>query len=161
MGADELILLEDERFDSFDSYFTACVLATAIKKMAKYDIILCGREAADSDAGQVGPGIAEILEFLLYYLPEGWNPGTPDTPAAQKSYDAGEALYNGEDLSAVMSSFGYDMQEPDGLAIRLWPSELPGPGEIKYPPADQFEDSFFSMTMEELIQYAKEIIPGF
>ena len=61
VGADELILLEDELFDSFDSYFTACILAAAIKKAGKYDLILCGREAADSDAGQVGPGIAEIL----------------------------------------------------------------------------------------------------
>ena len=61
VGADELILLEDETFDSFDSYFTACVLATAIKKVGNYNLILCGREAADSDAGQVGPGIAEIL----------------------------------------------------------------------------------------------------
>lgn len=61
VGADELILLEDELFNSFDSYFTAYVLAAAIKKIGKYDLILCGREAADSDAGQVGPGIAEIL----------------------------------------------------------------------------------------------------
>ncbi|MFC2002997.1 electron transfer flavoprotein subunit beta/FixA family protein [Chloroflexota bacterium] len=61
VGADELILLEDDAFDGFDSYFTASILATAIKKIEKYDLILCGREAADSDAGQVGQGIAEIL----------------------------------------------------------------------------------------------------
>ena len=29
--------------------------------MGKYDLILCGRQAADTDAGQVGLGIAEIL----------------------------------------------------------------------------------------------------
>lgn len=61
VGADSLILLEDEVFESFDSYFTAYILAAAIKKMGKYDIILCGRQAADSDAGQVGSGIAELL----------------------------------------------------------------------------------------------------
>lgn len=63
VGADELILLEDETFDSFDSYFTAYVIAAAIKKIGTYDLILCGREAADSDAGQVGPGMAEILDI--------------------------------------------------------------------------------------------------
>jgi len=63
VGADDLILLEDETFDSFDSYFTAYVLAAAIKKIGVYDLILCGREAADSDAGQVGPGMAEIMEI--------------------------------------------------------------------------------------------------
>jgi electron transfer flavoprotein beta subunit len=33
----------------------------AIKKVGAYDIIFCGRQASDWDAGQVGTGIAEIL----------------------------------------------------------------------------------------------------
>lgn len=61
VGADDLILLEDPAFDTFDPYFTASVLATAIKKLGKYDLIMCGRQAADTDAGQVGSGLAEIL----------------------------------------------------------------------------------------------------
>ena len=60
-GADELILLEDDTFEDLDSYSTAYTLAGAIKKMGKYDLILCGRQASDTDAGQVGSGIAEIL----------------------------------------------------------------------------------------------------
>ena len=61
MGADELVLLEDTAFEDGDSWSTAYALAMAIKKMGEYDLILCGRQAADWDAGQVGPGIAEIL----------------------------------------------------------------------------------------------------
>ncbi len=61
MGADELILLEDEAFDEGDSWSTAYALAMAIKKIGEYDLILCGRQAADWDTGQVGSGIAEIL----------------------------------------------------------------------------------------------------
>jgi len=61
MGADELILLEDEAFVGGDSWSTAYALAMAIKKIGDYDLILCGRQAADWDAGQVGSGIAEIL----------------------------------------------------------------------------------------------------
>ncbi len=63
MGADELILLEDEAFDDGDSWSTAYALAMAIKKIGEYDIIFCGREASDWNAGQVGSGIAEILEL--------------------------------------------------------------------------------------------------
>ena len=63
MGADELILLEDEAFDGGDSWATAYALAMAIKKIGEYDIIFCGREASDWNAGQVGSGIAEILEL--------------------------------------------------------------------------------------------------
>jgi electron transfer flavoprotein beta subunit len=61
VGADDLILLEDTSFDTFDPFFIAYVLATAIRKINKYDVILCGRQAADTDAGQVGSGLAEIL----------------------------------------------------------------------------------------------------
>jgi len=60
-GADNLTLLEDELFDDLDSYATASILASAVKKNGEYDLILCGREAADTDAGQVGLGLAEIL----------------------------------------------------------------------------------------------------
>jgi electron transfer flavoprotein beta subunit len=61
MGADELILLQDNAFESGDSHSTAYALAMAIKKVGEYDLIFCGRQAADWDAGQVGSGIAEIL----------------------------------------------------------------------------------------------------
>jgi len=59
-GADELIMLEDQSFGSVDSNTTAYILATAITKIG-YDLILTGRQAADTDAGQVGSGIAEFL----------------------------------------------------------------------------------------------------
>ena len=56
MGADELVLLEDEAFVNGDSWSTAYALAMAIKKIGEYDIIFCGRQAADWDSGQVGSG---------------------------------------------------------------------------------------------------------
>ncbi len=60
-GADELVLLEDEAFADADSYSIALTLATAIRKMGKYDLIFTGIQAADWNAGLVGSGIAEIL----------------------------------------------------------------------------------------------------
>ncbi len=61
MGADDLVLLEDPAYVDGDSWSTAYALAMAIKKVGSYDLILCGREASDWNAGQVGSGIAEIL----------------------------------------------------------------------------------------------------
>jgi electron transfer flavoprotein beta subunit len=61
MGADELVLLDDEAFVDGDSWSTAYALAVAIKKIGSYDLILCGRQAGDWNAGQVGLGIAEFL----------------------------------------------------------------------------------------------------
>jgi len=61
VGGDELILLEDEAFEEGDSWSIAYALAMAIKKVGEYDLVFCGRESSDWDAGQVGLGIAEIL----------------------------------------------------------------------------------------------------
>ncbi len=61
MGADELVIVWDDAFEGGDSYCTAQALAAAIRKIGKYDLIFCGRQAADTDAGQVGPGVAELI----------------------------------------------------------------------------------------------------
>ena len=63
-GADELVKVEDSVLDSsnLDSYGTASALATAIKKIGNYDLILVGRQAADWNAGQTGVGIAYLLD---------------------------------------------------------------------------------------------------
>ena len=61
MGADELILLEDGAFEDLDGYGTVLGLSKAIEKLNGYDLILTGREASDTNAGQTGSGIAEML----------------------------------------------------------------------------------------------------
>jgi electron transfer flavoprotein beta subunit len=63
MGADELILLQDDAFDTVDSFLTANVLATAVRKIGKFDVILCGRQASDWDNAQVPLGLAELLNL--------------------------------------------------------------------------------------------------
>ena len=61
MGADEGILLNDPLFQEEDRSLVAYILARAIKKIGNVDLILCGRQEGDWDAGQVGLGMAEIL----------------------------------------------------------------------------------------------------
>ena len=62
-GADDLILLMDQRFKDLDSSSTAYVLSSAIKKIGAYDLILTGRQAGDWDFGITGLLIAEMLEI--------------------------------------------------------------------------------------------------
>jgi electron transfer flavoprotein beta subunit len=61
VGADELILIEDGVLEDADAYTTAFILSAAVKKVGSFDLILTGRMAADTNAGQVGIGMAEIL----------------------------------------------------------------------------------------------------
>jgi electron transfer flavoprotein beta subunit len=63
MGADEGVLLSDDAFGDSDSYSTAVALSAAIKKIGEFDLVLCGRQAADWDMGATGSAIAETLDM--------------------------------------------------------------------------------------------------
>ncbi len=62
-GADALVLLDNSAFADMDSHATAISLTEAIKKIGKFDLIMTGIQAADTNAGIVGPGIAELLDI--------------------------------------------------------------------------------------------------
>jgi len=68
MGADEGVVLVDQEFDGSDSFGIAHILTKAIQKIGNYDLILCGRQAADWDEGLVGSIIAENLSLPLVTL---------------------------------------------------------------------------------------------
>ena len=61
MGADDAVLLSDRSFAGADTYATSLVLATAIKRLAPFDLVLCGEASADGSTEQVPPSIAEWL----------------------------------------------------------------------------------------------------
>ena len=60
-GADDGILLTDRAFAGADTLATSYAIATAIKKIGDFDIIIGGRQAIDGDTAQVGPQVAEKL----------------------------------------------------------------------------------------------------
>ena len=63
LGADEGVLLSDRAFAGSDTWATSYALATAIRKIGQYDLILCGQMAIDGDTAQVGPEVAGQLDI--------------------------------------------------------------------------------------------------
>jgi electron transfer flavoprotein beta subunit len=63
MGADEAFLLCDRALGGADTLATAYTLAQGIRRLAPFDLVLCGRHAVDADTGQVGPELAERLNL--------------------------------------------------------------------------------------------------
>jgi electron transfer flavoprotein beta subunit len=62
-GADKCILITDRRFAGADTLATSYVLAQAIHKINSADLIFCGRQAIDGDTAQIGPQVAEKIDF--------------------------------------------------------------------------------------------------
>ena len=65
MGADEGFIISDPTFEESDGFGTAYILSQVIKKIGDYNLILCGRQAADSDMGLVGSVIGEYLSIPI------------------------------------------------------------------------------------------------
>ncbi len=63
MGADRVYLITDRAYAGSDTLVTSLILARAIVCLGGADIILAGRQAIDGDTAQVGPQVAEKLDF--------------------------------------------------------------------------------------------------
>lgn len=68
VGGDKAYLITDRKFGGSDTLATGYVLAQAKAKIEelegeKFDLIFCGKQAIDGDTAQVGPQMAENLDY--------------------------------------------------------------------------------------------------
>ncbi|KAF5077733.1 Caffeyl-CoA reductase-Etf complex subunit CarD [anaerobic digester metagenome] len=67
IAADKAFLLTDRAFGGSDTLATSYIISEAIKAVEKiegnFDAIFCGKQAIDGDTAQVGPEIAEYLDY--------------------------------------------------------------------------------------------------
>ena len=112
MGADNLVLAKDDAFGDLDAYATAHVLAEAIRKIERFDLVLCGRQASDWDNAHVPLGVAELL-------------GLPCMTLAQRV----EVVDEGVVVQRVLQD-GYQVLEAGLPALVTVSNEL---GEPRYP----------------------------
>ena len=70
-GADRAILVTDRALAGADTLATSYTLSCCAKTVGDVDLVLCGRQAIDGDTAQVGPQIAEKLNWpQLCYVEE-------------------------------------------------------------------------------------------
>jgi len=113
-GADSSLLVEGDSLDAalLDSFTTAHLLAGAVTKAGEYDLILCGRQAADSNAGMVGLILAQLL-------------GIPAITLAQKVEISGGKVV----VERVLPD-GYEVVEAALPALVTVSGEV---GDLRYP----------------------------
>jgi electron transfer flavoprotein beta subunit len=62
MGADAAVHVNDPALTDGDASTTAEALAAAIQKIGSFDLVLSGRQASDTDGGQVHIGVGTLLD---------------------------------------------------------------------------------------------------
>jgi len=63
MGIGSGVLITDRALAGSDTWATSRALAAVIRKLAPFDLVICGERATDGDTGQVPPGIAAWLDL--------------------------------------------------------------------------------------------------
>ena len=67
IAADKAYLISDRAFGGSDTLATSYIISNAVKKIeeleGKFDAIFCGKQAIDGDTAQVGPELAEHLDY--------------------------------------------------------------------------------------------------
>jgi len=121
MGCDDAILLCDFKFAGSDTWATANAIAAGIKKIGKYDLILCGRQAIDGDTAQVGPQLAEALNL-------------PQITYVQKIESNGNKIKAERELED-----GYEIVETKMPALLTVTKEL---NEPRYPALQGINDAY-------------------
>ena len=60
VGADTLVHISAENINDLDSTQVQKLLAAAVEKIGS-SVVFCGKQAADTNAGSTGPGVAELI----------------------------------------------------------------------------------------------------
>ena len=63
VGADRAVLMTDRAVGGSDTLATSYILACVARTLGPFDIIFCGKQAIDGDTAQVGPQVAEDLDY--------------------------------------------------------------------------------------------------
>ena len=113
-GADELVKVEDERFEShrLDSLATAAVMAETINHFGDVDLILVGRQASDWNNGYMGICLGSILHIPCI------------TFARHVDVQSGAVIVN------RVTDNGYEVVKARLPAVVMVTNEL---GELRYP----------------------------
>lgn len=95
IAADKAYLVSGREFGGSDTLCTSYILSEAIKEIEKrdgaFDMIFCGKQAIDGDTAQVGPEIAEHLDYpQVTYGLEAFVEG--DTVKVKKETDDGAVM---------------------------------------------------------------------
>lgn len=90
MQADRAVRIDGAGFEDADGVATAAALAAAIRaRLSPADVVLCGRQAGDTDGGQVGLLLAEILALPVVANALRATPGPEGTLRVERETDEG------------------------------------------------------------------------
>ena len=117
-GADQAVLMTDPAFAGADTLVTAKCLKECVQALGGFDLILCGRRAADGETGQVGPMLAALLNMACV-------PNITDLQPTDTGWQVQQLVENGtitweaeEPLVVTLCEWSHRLRLPTILGLR-------------------------------------------
>jgi len=115
-GADDAVLLTDRRAAASDTLATSYILSCAVRHLAPFDMVICGRQAIDGDTAQVGPQTAEKLGVCQITYVQSIESLKDDRIVARRNRDDGYEVVEGS-LPALLTVVA-DANQPRPISIK-------------------------------------------
>ena len=119
LGADKAILLNDNLFQDSDTFGTANILASTIKRIGDYDLIFCGNSSFDTGLGQVGPELAALLDIPQITYVESVETVKDGKIRAKAQTDDGYRIIESTIPLTHYSTMTYDQMEQEGILDQI------------------------------------------
>lgn len=116
-GADRVILMTDRRFAGADTLATSYSLSRAVETLGDVDLVFCGRQAIDGDTAQVGPQVAEKLNWPQITYVDCVEELTDESIRARRSLGRGHEVWE-TPLPTLLTVVG-SANEPRPSAAKL------------------------------------------
>lgn len=89
MGSDRAVLISDPLLSGSDTWVTAYVLASFIRREARFDLLVAGERTTDGETGQVGPELAALLDLPVVTAVHSLEVSTPGSLTVRRELEEG------------------------------------------------------------------------
>lgn len=117
MGTDEAVMITAESLNEYDGFAKAWILSQTVKKIGAYDLILCGRQAADWDLGVTGSIMGEYLGIPVVTRAKGIQVGSGKLSVERVTGSGNETYEVSMPALITMSSEMGQARIPSGWGI--------------------------------------------
>ncbi len=164
-GADALAKVEGADLDNMalNARGTAHVLAKAIETIGDVDLILAGRQAADSNAGQVGAEIAAALDLPLVTMARKISPDSDSVIVERVLADGHEVVKASMPCVVVASNEVGELRYPamaERRKARKKPVSSTGTGDVGADPIPEAGAGLKGLEYPAAKERQCQIIPG-
>ncbi|MEE3082579.1 MAG: hypothetical protein VX320_00635 [Candidatus Thermoplasmatota archaeon] len=118
VGASELLHIQVDDLNALDSNQLSSILAAAVEKTGS-SVVFCGKQAADTNAGSIGPGVAEKMGAACVTMVSEVGGGSGEFSALRPSASGNERVSVSAPCVLAFDKMATELRRPNVKGIMM------------------------------------------